>query len=239
VEHAYRFLLVLENGDPRDPAAFLTAIPTGAKAAGASSVASFDGSDPDGPASTTRITGTSVGEPHAHFECSSPTSFRGSECGYNVVSESNSKGGRIVAKKVRDVMTPSVHAAAPTESLADAAQAMKDENVGSLPVVEGGRVVGMITDRDIVVRAVAERADPQSITVGDVFSREPVTVAPDQDLNEALALMARHRVRRLPVVESGSLVGVLAQADVALEAKEKDSGELLEEISQPTSTPRE
>jgi CBS domain-containing protein len=136
-------------------------------------------------------------------------------------------------------MTPSVRAATPTESLADAAQAMKEEDVGSLPVVEDGRVVGIITDRDIVVRAVAARVDPQSINVGDVASRELVTVEPEQDLDEALALMARHRVRRLPVVENGRLVGVLAQADVAVEAKDKDAGELLEEISQPTSTPRE
>jgi CBS domain-containing protein len=136
-------------------------------------------------------------------------------------------------------MTPSVRAAAPSESLADAAQAMKEQDVGSLPVVEGGRVIGVITDRDIVVRAVAERLDPQSVTVGDVASRDPVLVEPEQDLDEALALMAHHRVRRLPVVENGTLVGVLAQADVALEAKEKDAGELLEEVSQPTSTARE
>jgi CBS domain-containing protein len=143
----------------------------------------------------------------------------------------------IVAKKVRDAMTASVRTAAPTESLADAAKAMKQEDVGSLPVVEDGRLVGVITDRDIVVRAVAEQGDPRSIRVTEIASREVVTVEPEQDLDEALALMARHKVRRLPVVENGALVGVLAQADVALEAKEKDSGELLEEISQPSSSP--
>ena len=142
-----------------------------------------------------------------------------------------------MAKKVRDAMTASVRTAAPTESLADAAKAMKQEDVGSLPVVEDGRVVGVITDRDIVVRAVAEQGDPRSISVTEIASREVVTVEPEQDLDEALALMARHQVRRLPVVENGTLVGVLAQADVALEAKEKDSGELLEEISQPNLSP--
>jgi CBS domain-containing protein len=135
-------------------------------------------------------------------------------------------------------MTSNVRAAAPTDSLADAAQAMKQEDVGSLPVVQDDRLVGILTDRDIVLRAVAERVDPQSIHVGDVASRELVTVAPEQDLDEALALMARNRVRRLPVVEDGRLVGVLAQADVAVEAKEKSAGEMLEEISQPTSEPR-
>jgi len=136
-------------------------------------------------------------------------------------------------------MTSNVRAAASTDSLADAAQMMKEEDVGSLPVVEDDRLIGILTDRDIIVRAVAERVDPQSISVGDVASRELVTVDPDQDLDEALSLMARHRVRRLPVVADGRLVGILAQADVAIEAKEKNAGEMLEEISQPTSTPRE
>jgi len=96
-----------------------------------------------------------------------------------------------------------------------------------------------VTDRDIVTRAVAERRDPQTVKVSEVASRELVTVEPEQDLDEALALMADHQVRRLPVVEAGQLVGMLAQADVALEAKEKKVGEAVEEISKPTSTQRE
>jgi CBS domain-containing protein len=136
-------------------------------------------------------------------------------------------------------MTPGVRSVAPTDSLTDAAAGMRDEDVGSLPVVEGDRVVGIITDRDIVVRAVAEGADSRTVKVGDVSSGDPVTVGPDEDLDDALELMAHHRVRRLPVVEHGGLVGVVAQADVALAAKEKDSGRMLEEISQPASTPRE
>jgi CBS domain-containing protein len=145
----------------------------------------------------------------------------------------------IVSTKVRDAMTPGVRSVSPTDSLTDAAVAMRDEDVGSLPVVDGDRVVGIVTDRDIVVRGVAERADPQTLKVGDVSSGDLVTVQPDEDLDEALELMARHRVRRLPVVEDGRLVGVVAQADVALEAKEKDAGGMLEDISQPASTPRE
>ena len=144
-----------------------------------------------------------------------------------------------MAKTVRDAMTPNVRSAAPTDSLADAAQTMKQEDVGSLPVVEDDRLIGILTDRDIVLRAVAERVDPQSINVGDAASRDLVTVEPEQDLDEALALMAGHRIRRLPVVEDGRLVGMLAQADVAIEAKDKNAGGMLEEISQPTSTPRE
>lgn len=139
-----------------------------------------------------------------------------------------------MAKTVREAMTANARAVSLAESLADAAQMMKEEDVGSLPVVDDGRLIGIVTDRDIVVRAVAERRDPQSVTVGDVASRELVTVEPEQDLDEALRLMAGRRVRRLPVVEDGRLVGMLAQADVAIEAKEKNAGEMLEQISQPT-----
>jgi CBS domain-containing protein len=116
---------------------------------------------------------------------------------------------------------------------------MKGEDVGSVPVVSEGGLVGILTDRDIVTRVVAERRDPQSLKVDDVASRELVTVEPEQDLDDALELMARHQVRRLPVVEQGQLVGMLAQADVALEAKEKPVGETLQEISKPSSTNRE
>jgi CBS domain-containing protein len=144
-----------------------------------------------------------------------------------------------MAKSVRDVMTPGVRTVRASQSLADAAEVMKGEDVGSVPVVEEGRLTGILTDRDIVTRAVAEQKDPRTVKVEEVVSDELVTVEPDQDLDEALALMARHQVRRLPVVEEGRLVGMLAQADVALEAKEKKVGETVEEISKPTSTERE
>jgi len=141
-----------------------------------------------------------------------------------------------VAKMVRDAMTANPRTASPAQSLADAAQIMQSEDVGSVPVVEDGRLVGVLTDRDIAIRAVAEGVDVQTLNVGDVASREPVTVEPGQDLDEALALMARHQVRRLPVVDDGQLVGILAQADVAIEVKEKKAGEVLEEISKRGSS---
>jgi CBS domain-containing protein len=116
--------------------------------------------------------------------------------------------------------------------VAYAAKMMKDENVGIAPVVEGDRLVGTLTDRDIVVRVVAEGREPQTVNVREVMSIAPVTVEPEQDLDEALRLMASHQVRRLPVVEDGDrVVGVLAQADVAEEAKAKKTGELVEDIS--------
>jgi CBS domain-containing protein len=139
-----------------------------------------------------------------------------------------------MAKHVRDAMTAHVRTASPAQSLADAAEVMKAEDVGSVPVVDDGRLIGIVTDRDIVVRVVAEHRDPQAVRVDEVASRELVTVAPEQDLDEALRLMAAHQVRRLPVVDDGRLVGMLAQADVAIEARAGKVATAVEEISKPT-----
>ena len=115
----------------------------------------------------------------------------------------------------------------------EAAKIMKAEDVGSVPVVEGDRLVGMLTDRDMVVRVVAEGRDPQSTTPGDIASRDLVTVDPDQSLDEAARLMAQHQVRRLPVVEEdGRLVGILSQGDVAQVGDDSLTGEVVERISE-------
>jgi len=142
---------------------------------------------------------------------------------------------------VREAMTPVVRTVSPSQSLMDAAQMMKSDDAGAIPIIDGGRLVGIVTDRDIAIRAVAEGIDPRTTTVDRIASHDTVTVQPDQDLDEALELMARHRVRRLPVVEGddGEVIGILAQADVAMWAKEKKSGEMLEQISQPSSTARD
>jgi CBS domain-containing protein len=137
-----------------------------------------------------------------------------------------------MGKSVLDVMSSNVRTARPDDWVSDAARAMKDEDVGSIPVVDGDRLVAILTDRDIVVRTVAEGVDPGAIRVGEIASTDPVTVEPGQSLGDALELMALHQVRRLPVVEGERLVGMLAQADVALEAKDKDAGEMLAEISE-------
>ena len=139
---------------------------------------------------------------------------------------------------VRDAMTQDVETVSPSQPIRDAAKLMKAGDFGSIPVVEDGQLIGVVTDRDIVVRAVAQGLDTASAQVGEVASTGPVTVDPNEDLGEALALMARHRIRRLPVVEQGAVVGVLSQADIALEAKDAVTGDLVHEISQPTPTSR-
>lgn len=132
-------------------------------------------------------------------------------------------------------MTTQVETTSSMQPLHEAARLMRSGDFGSIPVVDDGRLVAVLTDRDIVIRAVAEQMDTMTTTVGEIASADPVTVEPDQRLDDALEIMSHYRVRRLPVVEDGRLVGVLSQADVALEAKEKVVGEVVQEISQPAS----
>jgi CBS domain-containing protein len=138
-----------------------------------------------------------------------------------------------MAKSVRDAMTQNPRSLSPSDTVADAARALKEEDVGSVPIVEGERLVGILTDRDIVTRVVAEGRDPGSTSVRDVASSELVTAEATSELDEALRLMAQHQVRRLPVVEQGRLVGILAQADVAEQSGDKETGRLVEAISEP------
>jgi CBS domain-containing protein len=141
--------------------------------------------------------------------------------------------------KVREVMTDRPRCVTLDTPISEAASLMETENVGSLPILEGEELAGMITDRDIVVRAVAKGKDPRGMPVREVASRELVTVYAEEDLSNALTKMASEQVRRLPVVdEDNRLVGILAQADVALEAKEKTVGAMVEEISRSPSGPR-
>jgi len=137
-----------------------------------------------------------------------------------------------MGKNILEVMTSNPCAIEADRSVSYAAKMMKQEDVGVAPIVESGRLVGMLTDRDIAVRVVAEGKDPDSVNVRDVASSNVVSIDPQQDLDDALVLMARHQIRRLPVVEDdGRLVGVVAQTDVAQEANAKKTGEMVEEIS--------
>jgi CBS domain-containing protein len=143
-----------------------------------------------------------------------------------------------MAKSVRDAMTKDPRSIGAAESVVDAARAMREEDIGSLPITDDEQLVGMITDRDITTRVVSEAADPKTTSVGDVCSRDVISVEADNDHEEALALMARHQVRRLPVVENGRLVGIVAQADIARTENEKKTGELVEAISEPSEGER-
>src|ERR687896_159140 len=141
--------------------------------------------------------------------------------------------------KVHEVMTERPRAVTPETPLSEVAEVMESEDVGAVPIVDGDRLVGIITDRDIVVRAIAKGKDPRGMPAADVSSRELVTVNPDDDLSDALKLMAQYQVRRLAVTaEDERLVGVVSQADVALHAKDKEAGELLESISRQPQGPR-
>ena len=138
-----------------------------------------------------------------------------------------------MGKKISDAMTSNPCAIEADKSVQYAAKMMRDEDVGFAPIIENGRMVGALTDRDIAVKVVAEGRDPRTTIVLDVASKALVTVEPDENLDEALKLMAQHQLRRIPVVEKGTrLVGVVAQADVAREARAKKAGEVVEEISE-------
>jgi CBS domain-containing protein len=138
-----------------------------------------------------------------------------------------------MGKSIKDTMTSNPCSIDADKPVSYAAKMMRDEDVGLAPVVEGDRLVGTLTDRDIAVRVVAEGRDPETTTVREVASKDVVSVAPEQGLGDALQLMAQHQVRRLPVVEeNGRLVGVVAQADVAEHADPSETGRMVEEISE-------
>jgi CBS domain-containing protein len=133
--------------------------------------------------------------------------------------------------QIKDVMTQNPTSCDPSRTVVEAAKVMASEDVGSVPVVKEGRLVGIVTDRDLVVRVVAEGRDPGSTTVGEIASSDLETVAPDDDLDSALRKMASSKVRRLPVVEGDQLVGIVAQADVARQGDDSETGQVVEEIS--------
>ena len=129
-------------------------------------------------------------------------------------------------------MTSTPTAVTPETTAQEAAQLMKTEDVGSLPIVEDGRLVGVITDRDLAIRALAEGRGSET-AVTEIASKDVVTIDPQQSIEEAARLMAEHQVRRLPVVEEdGRLVGMLAQADVAQAGHDSLTGEVVHKISQ-------
>ena len=137
--------------------------------------------------------------------------------------------------KVSDLMTSQPATVGPDDPCAKAATLMREEDCGAIPVVKGGKLVGIVTDRDIAIRAVADGRDPKTTKVSEVMSADPVTVTPDTDADEARRLMADHQVRRLPVVEDGRLLGIVVTAQLARRENAEEMGETIKEISEPAT----
>ena len=134
----------------------------------------------------------------------------------------------------RELMTPGAECVGENESLADAARKMRDLDVGALPICgEDNRLKGVVTDRDIVIRCVAENGDPSQTRAGELGEGKPVTIGADDSIEEALRTMAEHQVRRLPVIDGHQLVGMLAQADIARALSQAATGDLVQDVSPP------
>jgi CBS domain-containing protein len=121
-----------------------------------------------------------------------------------------------MARKTRDIMSPAPVCMAPGESVFAAAKAMKQHGIGTVLVLTGGRLSGLVTDRDITVRVLAENRDPLTTRIGDICSGELVALAPDDDVEQATRLVREHAVRRIPVLQDGTPVGVVSIGDLAL-----------------------
>jgi CBS domain-containing protein len=134
--------------------------------------------------------------------------------------------------KARDIMTPDCKCVGEDETLLTAARMMADLNVGSLPICgNDNRLKGMLTDRDIVVKALAQGRDAGSVRAGELGEGKPVTIGADDDAEAILKTMAEHQVRRLPVIDGHTLVGMVAVADVARALPDRPVGDLMDAIS--------
>ncbi len=133
-----------------------------------------------------------------------------------------------MARTISEVMTKDPITLEASSSVVDAARAMRDADVGNVIVLDNGQVAGIVTDRDITVRAVAEGRDAESTTLAEIYSQDLTTISPNDSVDDAVRLMREKAVRRLPVVEGGRAVGIVALGDVAVEG---DAEEALEDIS--------
>jgi len=132
----------------------------------------------------------------------------------------------------REIMTGGTECVGESETLAEAARKMSDLDVGALPICgEDNRLKGMLTDRDIVVKAIAQGKEPGEVKAGELGEGKPVTIGADDSVEEALQTMTDHKVRRLPVIDGHDLVGVVSQADIATNLSDEETGALVEAIS--------
>ncbi len=134
--------------------------------------------------------------------------------------------------KARDVMSTDTQCVGENQTLSDAARMLRDLNVGAVPICgEDNRLKGMITDRDIVVKCVADGGDPAQTKASELAEGKPITVGADDDIAVALQTMSQHQVRRLPVIDGHDLVGMISQADIARNLPDDKIGDLVEAIS--------
>ena len=133
----------------------------------------------------------------------------------------------------RDLMTPDPQCVKEDQTLVEAARMMRELDVGALPICgNDDRLKGMLTDRDIVVKCIADGGDPSSVTAGSLAEGKPVTIGADDDIREALEVMQEYQVRRLPVIDGHDLVGIISQADIARSLSASATGETVAEISE-------
>lgn len=138
--------------------------------------------------------------------------------------------------QVKEIMTTNIAVIGPNNSVLDAAKVMQAHNVGSIPVCqENGKVVGIVTDRDIVVRNIANNGDPKTTLIKDMMTVEVITAEPSMDIDLASKIMAQNKIRRLPVIQNDSLVGMIAIGDLATRhLLHEEAGSALSEISEPS-----
>jgi CBS domain-containing protein len=133
----------------------------------------------------------------------------------------------------REIMTPDPRCIGEDDTLAEAARLMRDLDAGALPICgNDNRLKGLLTDRDIIVRCVADDGDPRTATAGSLAAGKPITIGADDDIREALQAMQEHQVRRLPVIDGHDLVGIISQADIAFALSPVETGETVAEISE-------
>lgn len=135
---------------------------------------------------------------------------------------------------IKEIMTPDVITCSPNDTLTQVAQKMQSMNVGSCPVVAQGNLVGIITDRDITVRAISKGYDPGNTYVNEIMTKDPIFGSPNMSVEDACSLMQDNQIRRLPVVDNGNLVGIVTLADLAIDLEEDALlAETLEKVSMP------
>lgn len=136
--------------------------------------------------------------------------------------------------KVSELMTKNPATAMPNSGLSEVAKMMRDCDCGAIPVVENNKVIGMITDRDITIRVIADNKNPQDVKVGDVMSKQVYTAKESDDVRDVANQMEKHKVRRVPVIdEQGKCVGIVSQADIALNTTDRTTADLVQKVSEP------